>query len=96
MDKNRQETAIDWLESKFQKFLLYYEGNHKAEPYTIQELSNDFAQAKQMEREQRINAQMDMYHHINGMDYGMDYFITRDAALKYAEDYSTRLQNETN
>ena len=91
-----QQTALEQLESKFQKFLLYYEGNHKAEPYTIQELSNDFEQAKQMEREQRINAQMDMFNHINGMDYGTDYLNRRDAALKYAEDYSTRLQNETN
>ena len=49
-----QQTAVDWLENKFQKFLSYYEGNHKAESYTIQELSNDFEQAKQMEREQKI------------------------------------------
>ena len=54
------------------------------------------AQAKQMEREQRINAQMDMFNHINGLDYGTDYLNRRDAALKYAEDYTTRLQNETN
>ena len=51
-----QQTAVEWLENKFQKFLSYYEGNHKAEPYTIQELSNDFEQAKQMEREQIKNA----------------------------------------
>lgn len=49
-----KQTAVEWLESKFQKFILYYEGNHKAELYTIQELSNDFEQAKAMEREQRF------------------------------------------
>lgn len=51
-----EQTAVEWLESKFQKFLLYYEGNHKAEPYTIQDLSNDFEQAKAMEKEQIMDA----------------------------------------
>ena len=82
-----QQTAVDWLVNKFQKFLSYYEGNHKAEPYTIQELSNDFEQAKQMEKEQRIAAQMDMFHHMDNSDYGLDYLQKRDEAEKYAEQY---------
>jgi DNA-binding protein H-NS len=55
-----------------------------------------FEQAKQIENEQIINAQMDMFNHINDLYYSLDYLNRRDAALKYAADYSTRLQNETN
>ena len=78
-----QQTAVEWLIDQVEDFIGLI-------PVDIIE------QAKQMEREQRINAQMDMFNHINGMDYGTDYLNRRDAALKYAEDYSTRLQNETN
>lgn len=47
----KQQTSVEWLEERFEKFLSYYEGHHKAEPYSIHQLSNDFEQAKQMERE---------------------------------------------
>ena len=75
-----QQTAVEWLESKFQKFLLYYEGNHKAEPYTIQELSNDFEQAKQMEKEQIKEA------HLNGQSE-WDIKSLGDMQKKLTEEY---------
>ena len=79
------KTAVEWLVSKTE--LNYYSDSD-----TLLAIK----QAKQMEREQRINAQMDIFNHINTMDYGLDYLNKSDAALKYAEDYYTRLQNETN
>ena len=82
-----QQTAVEWLESKFQKFLLYYEGNHKAEPYTIQELSNDFEQAKQMEKEQIINA------HTNAYLIGEDNISVEDAN-KASEQYYNQTYNK--
>ena len=82
------QTAVEWLESKFQKFLLYYEGNHKAEPYTIQELSNDFEQAKQKFQEQIIEAYIEGEQILSESDC--------KAQQYYTQTYSTRLQNETN
>jgi hypothetical protein len=55
----KTQTAVDWLEERFEKFIAYYEGHHKAENYSIHQLSNDFDQAKQMEKEQIINAVYD-------------------------------------
>jgi hypothetical protein len=49
-----KETAVEWLEKRFEKFLAYYEGHHKAEMYSIHQLSNDFDQAKEMEKRQMI------------------------------------------
>lgn len=83
------QTAVEWLEHEINR-----RGPKENNP--PQWLHELYQQAKQMEKEQRINAQMDMFNHINSMDYGLDYLNKRDAALKYAEDYSTRLQNETN
>jgi hypothetical protein len=85
-----QQTAVEWLVSELNQKIDFI-------PIDKWDMIRDIVQAaKQMEREQRINAQMDMFNHINGLDYGTDYLNRRDAALKYAEDYTTRLQNETN
>lgn len=51
-----KQTAVAWLAERFEKFLAYYEGHHKAEVYSIHQLSNDFEQALQMEKEQIVNA----------------------------------------
>lgn len=78
------QTAVEWLENKFQKFLLYYEGNHKAEPYTILELSNDFEQAKQIEREQIEQAYNDAIEAEKKADY---FTIIPSAEQYYNETY---------
>ena len=82
-----QQTAVDWFADNIDD-LISDELRERVEL-----LKNE---AKQMEKEQRINAQMDMFHHINDLYYSLDYLNRREAAIKYAEDYSTRLQNETN
>ena len=69
-----QQTSVEWLESKFQKFLLYYEGNHKAEPYTIQELSNDFEEAKHMERQQIEDAYEKGQDDKSNVYFGNEYY----------------------
>lgn len=51
-----QQTAVEWLVERFQKFLAYYEGHRNAEPYSIHKLSNDFEQAKRMFEKQIIAA----------------------------------------
>ena len=84
-----QQTAVEWLESKFQKFLLYYEGNHKAEPYTIQELSNDFEQAKQMEKEQIMKTARQC--HFEGVRQSAK---TSEEYIIYGEEYYNQIYNQ--
>jgi len=64
-----EQTAVEWLEERFEKFLAYYEEHHKSEMYSIHQLSNDFEQAKQMEKEQIRDA------FNQGMNNSVDYFI---------------------
>ena len=75
----KQQTAVEWLEERFEKFLSYYEGHHKSEPYSIHQLSNDFEQAKQMEREQiRCAYHVGLYdssmQQEKRFDNGLDYY----------------------
>ena len=55
-----KKTALEWLEERFEKFLAYYEGHHKAEMYSIHQLSNDFDQAKEMEEGQQGYSEEDL------------------------------------
>lgn len=84
-----KQTAVQWLEDKFQKFLSYYEGNHKAEPYTIQELSNDFEQAKAMEKEQIKDAWLSAWKD-SMLDPLEDKYYEPEAEQYYNETYGTR------
>ena len=70
-----QQTAVEWLVEQLRMQTPLYTKNEMIEI------------AKQMEREQRIAAQMDMFHHMNNADYGLDYLQKRDEAEKYAEQY---------
>ena len=88
------QTAVEWLEARVAERI---NNNQMESPYWhLKQFIKDFEAAKQMEKEQRINAQMDMFNRMDKSYYGLDYLNRRDAALKYAEDYTTRLQNETN
>ena len=83
--KPTQQTAVEQL-------VNYMKDNF----HLTDESLEKFEQAKRLEKDQIEDAQMDMFNHINRMDYGLDYLNKWDAALKYAEDYYTRLQNQTN
>jgi hypothetical protein len=52
----KQQTAVEWLEERFDKYIAWRTGDHKATEYTYQDLVNDFDKARQMEKEQIINA----------------------------------------
>ena len=85
-----QQTSVEWLVSELNQKIDFI-------PIDKWDMIRDIVQqAKQMEKEQRINAQMDMFHQVDKREYGMDYLNKRAEAEKYAEDYTTRLQNETN
>ncbi len=44
----------------------------------------------QLEKEQMENAQMDMFHHLNNLPFGLDYLAKRDEAEKFAKKYNEK------
>ena len=74
-----QKTAVEWL----------VEQTYKKEWYTI-EKKFIIEQAKQMEREQIVNA------HLTGLIRPLEIEATKQAEQYYNETYGSRLQNETN
>lgn len=51
-----KQTAVDFLREKLDKYIMWNEGDHKAEEYTLSNLSDDFEQAKRIEKEQIIKS----------------------------------------
>ena len=49
---SKKQTAVQWLEGEFDKFLKWHEGHHRAKEYTLQKFSEQFKRAFAMEREQ--------------------------------------------
>ncbi len=44
-------------------------------------------QAKEMHKQESIAAQMDMFHHLNNLPFGMQYLDKRESAEQFAEQY---------
>lgn len=51
-----KQTAVGFLENAIYKYIDYVEGSHKAEPFTITQLSEAVEQAKEMEKNQLKDA----------------------------------------
>ena len=71
---NNKQTAVEWLVEKLDQNFDYVAD-------TIIE------QAKEMEKQQMVFAQMDMFNHINKDEFGLDYLNKRNAAEEFAEQY---------
>ena len=87
---NKQQTAVEWLEDKFAQFVMYEEGHFKAKPYTLTELYADFHQAKELEKQQIIDARLN--GHIStyiGCESGCgaNYYIDDSGEQYYNETY---------
>jgi len=54
-----KQTAVQYLQQELDKYILYLEGNHKAEKYKIQELISAFEKAKQLEKQQIVDTFQD-------------------------------------
>ena len=52
------KTAVGFLENAIDKYIDYVEGSHKAEPFTITQLSEAVQQAKEIEKQQIINGRI--------------------------------------
>lgn len=73
----KKQTAVEWL----------YEQIKFIDKDTYNELELKFQQAKEMEKEQMICAQMDMFFQACEQPYGITYLISRDNAEEWAEQY---------
>jgi hypothetical protein len=51
-----KQTAVEWLESKINKYIDYYEGKRDAMPYSLTDLDSAVQQAKEMEKQQIVNS----------------------------------------
>jgi hypothetical protein len=80
-----QQTAVEKLESTIQSMIEH--GADLGEDYPA--LMVHIQQAKEMEKQQIEDAQMDMFNHINDRKFGMDYFHKRDEAETYVKHYYT-------
>ena len=49
-------TAVEYIERAIDKYMAYHEGNHKAELFTISDLREADDKAKQMEKQQIVEA----------------------------------------
>ena len=78
MTNETKQTAVEWLIEQFYN----NEGM-----LTTKKLEK----AKEMEKDRLINAQMDMFHFLNNLEFGMQYLDKRDQA----EDYCKQYYNET-
>ena len=78
-----QQTAVSWLVEMLYSPVCngFINGNRRVIPHDIIE------QAKQMEKKEKVNAQMDMFHFINNLPYGIDYLNKRDKAEKFTKQY---------
>ena len=68
---------------------------HLKETYHLtEETLYEFKQAKEIEKQQRKNAQMDMFNHCNDVTFGMEYLVKRELAEQYADDYGKAESDE--
>ena len=76
--KNNQ-SSVEWLQWALEHTILTHE-------QTMQTIGL-FEQAKAMHKQESIAAQMDMFHHLNNLPFGMQYLDKRESAEQFAEQY---------
>jgi len=81
--ENNKQTAVNYL--------LSHIWTTDWVNYTREEKLAIIEQAKEKEKQQIINAQMDMFIHLNNLPYGLEYLEKRQSA----EDFSQQYYNET-
>lgn len=83
---DKKQTAIEFLEDKFDKYVMYQDGHFKAQPYTLTELYADFKKAKEIEREQIIDAYIS--GKTNGIANTIGNEINKPSEEYYNENYN--------
>jgi acid stress-induced BolA-like protein IbaG/YrbA len=79
-----KQTALQYLQKELDKYILYLEGNHKAEKYEIQELISAFEKAKKLEKQQIVDARLTapLLHEFDKLD------CSKEADKYYNETYN--------
>lgn len=82
----KKQTSVEWLKKELEE---YGSSSHLSLDWeTFDELVE---QAKAMERSQIKDAQMDMFHKLNDIQYGVAYLEKRE----FAETFCKKYYNET-
>lgn len=77
MEQVKQQTAVQWLVDKLMKGEF------------INSTDELVDQALEIERQQIMHAQMDMFLHMNQTPYGLEYLVQFDEAYTFAQQYFT-------
>ena len=85
---NIAQTAMQTLIAWGDEMLL----KHPQKILSFGEAIDKAVELLQLEKKQIVNAQMDMFHHLNNLPFGLDYITKRDEAEKFAKKYK---YNET-
>ena len=70
---NNKQTSVEHIENAIQKYMAYYEGHYKAELFTIIELNEAVKEAKEMHKQEIIDA-VDGFPLENRNMSGVDYY----------------------
>ena len=62
--------------------------------YTREEKLKIIEQAKEMEKQQIIDAQMDMFHYLNDAPYGMEYLSKLDTVIDFCKTYGSKVSDD--
>ena len=77
--ENNKQTAVNYL--------LSHIWTTDWVNYTREEKLAIIEQAKEKEKQQIINAQMDMFIHLNNLPYGLEYLEKRQSAEDFSQQY---------
>lgn len=81
------QSSIEYYEQEIDKFInQYFKGNIRKSDLLIQR-HNLFYKIQEMHKQESIAAQMDMFHHLNNLPFGMQYLDKRESAEQFAEQY---------
>jgi hypothetical protein len=91
---NVQQSAINWFVEKLNQCEPWYSGANVPHEH----INKLIEQAKQIDRQQRINSQMDMFLHMSKFEYILDYDEKVTEAKRFADEYEIKqiIMNSTN
>ena len=82
-----KQTAVEWYIEKLLDLDYEYGKGLITLAVWSERKKSLIEQAKEMEKERIISAQMDMFHFLNNLKFGMMYIEKREEAEKFAEQW---------
>jgi hypothetical protein len=87
MNNETKQTAVQWYASRVHNIERAKDFGAISPIKYYEEITKAIEQAKEMEKERLIYAQMDMFHFLNNLKSGMMYLEKREEAEKFAKQY---------